>query len=141
MKYSLIISDLLVFVEIIYKRGIQEAKKSKEYILYSDIISGNAHSEIAYYIPKIVLFDEDIDDYTHILYNYKYDENIKCFIFKDINECFYGCKNILRLMCVNFPEIEYLREKKTMIDYAITMIENYEDMDTMFDKMSNVNLS
>ena len=44
-------------------------------------------------------------------------------------------------MCVNFPEIEYLREKKTMIDYAITMIENYEDMDTMFDKMSNVNLS
>lgn len=140
MKYSLIISDILVFVEIIYKQGIQEAKKSTQYIIYSDIISSNRHEQIVYYIPKISLLDEDIDNWEYILHKYKYDENLRCFIFKDINDCFYGCKDILKLMCMNFPERECLREKKVMIDYAIDIIENYEDMDNMFDKMADVKL-
>ena len=143
-KKIVIVPDLYIFFEYIHENGIEAGKQSFHYKLFSNLIEtleNNTYHEYA--IPYYTFFDDE--KYVQTIKicsktNIQYDELLKSFIFKNINECLYESKKMLRLLRENYPDDENISKKYNIYIQVLEQIETYMDMDDVYNKMSNFNI-
>ena len=53
-----------------------------------------------------------------------YDEQLECFVFKNINDAVYGCDDILKFALVEFPNDESIQSRSLLFQRAIHLMNN-----------------
>ena len=129
---TLIVAELWVFVEHIYKNGVSDIESTPQFKAMSNVISYHGNVRVA--IPYWVLIDgEDDPRMTHeYLIQCKpiCDDEMGCYIFKDFYSAIYGCLDISRELSIVKPN-PYYQNQFDVFRYALKIMEEQGDMNNL----------
>ena len=140
----IIIPDLYRFSQITYEKGVEYSKETMEYKLFCEIVSNSIEPLYKFAVPYFNLFDDDkyiITVKTCSKKNITFDKNLKCYIFKNLSDCFYGTSNILKILRENYPEDIKIEEKYNTVCHSISLIETSIELDDVYSKLSSFDMN
>ena len=140
----IIIPDLYRFIQIIYDKGVEYSKDTMEYKLFCEIVSNSIEPLYKFAVPYFNLFEDDkyiVTVNTCSKKNIMFDEKLKCYIFKNLSDCFYETSNILKILRENYPEDTKIEEKYNTIRHSISLIETSIELDEVYSKLSSFNMN
>lgn len=122
--------------------GISESKNSYTYKMISHILSEMPNTPVELGIPYFALFDTETDYIDRVIHDYiphsvSYNKELKSFIFKDVNDLFYGCKSILTKINREVPSDLFVEERLSTIRAFLDMVENSIAMDELCDALKS----
>ena len=132
-----IIAELFDFIEKVIV-NVELSKQCSLYKLIDKIIHTNPDNcNLA--VPAFILFDStnsnyiEIIQYDHITYNPVYDENIECFVFKGVNNLFFGIKEILKKIHAEYPNDCIVMDNLNKIQIFLKLVKGSMEMDDLCD--------
>ena len=134
-----IIAELFEFIEKVIT-DLDEAKQSPIYKILFNITNYSVYGNVA--IPTFVLFHENVN-YVEIIkndfvkYNPVYNDEIDCFVFKGINNLFYGVKEILKKIHNEYPNDCFILDNLNKIEIFLKLVHNSINMDDLCDILNN----
>ena len=138
----IILPELWDFICEIDTKGVYEAKKHKQFKVLDNIIKFTNNYPIA--VPFWSLFD-NIENVSIVTYSFTkisiiFDENLNCFIFKNLYDAFFGIKEIFMTIYYELCDEEN-KNKYNIAKSAINILkQNSEKIDDICDLLNKAKL-
>ena len=133
-------AEIFIFMENFVCNGTSESKKSYTYKLITHILTEMESTPVELGVPYFALFGDETDYVDRVVHDYvgcsiSYNELLKSFIFKDINDMFYGCKAILKKINLEVPNDVFIQDRLQTITSFLDMVHNTIAMDELCDTL------
>lgn len=135
-----IISELFDFIEKCIT-DLDNAKNTHLYKIINNIIN-NTSPNVEIGIPYFILFEENLDyidiiRHDFVKHNPVYDDESKCFVFKGINRMFYGTKEILKKIHIEYPNDTVILDNLNKIEIFLKIANDSICMDDLCEILNN----
>jgi hypothetical protein len=137
-----IIAEFFDFVDSVIT-NVEESKQTSIYKVLEHIIKRDSeNAEMA--IPAYILFGNnpdyiDIIRNDHIKHNPVYNDIIECFVFKGINDLFFGIVEVLRKINEEYPNDTFVLDNTLKMKIFMKIVKESITLDELCDAMSGSN--
>jgi hypothetical protein len=131
----LILAELWIFIEYIYKNGVSNVESTPQFKILSHIIHIHKNTKIA--IPYWVLVSGEDDpkmiQESHIRHEPICNDDLCCYIFDDIYCAIYGSFYISKELSFLKPDDPYYQTQYEIFKYSMKLMEDQGDLNNLCD--------